>query len=67
MLDKIKCKLGLHKPKTMHFSVKHKCRTTNKGRSKKRYYSYAKTLYTEVYCERCGKVLKKKSKLIWRF
>ena len=45
MLDNLKCKLGFHKPVKEHISIKHKYRTTNKGRSKKRYYTGVKELY----------------------
>ena len=65
MFDNLKCKLGFHKPAQEHFSIKHKYRTTNKGRSKKRYYT-VKELYTITYCQRCGKTLRKKRKLIWK-
>jgi hypothetical protein len=65
MFDNLKCKLGFHKPMQEHFSIKHKYRTTNKGRSKKRYYT-VKELYTITYCQRCGKTLRQKRKLIWR-
>ncbi len=63
MFDNLRCKLGFHKPVTVHRSYKYKCRTTNKGRSKKRYLIWAKILVTETYCERCGKILRTKSKL----
>lgn len=66
MFDELKCKLGFHKPVQRHYTFKHKCRTTNKGRSKKRWMTWAKELYTETYCERCGKRLKLKRKLKWR-
>jgi hypothetical protein len=65
MFDNLKCKLGFHKPVQEHFSIKHKYRTTNKGRLKKRYYT-EKELYTITYCQRCGKTLRQKRKLIWR-
>ena len=65
MLDNLKSKLGFHKPVQEHFSIKYKYRTTNKGRSKKRYYT-VKELYTITYCQRCGKTLRQKRKLIWR-
>jgi hypothetical protein len=65
MFDNLKCRLGFHKPMQEHFSIKHKYRTTNKGRSKKRYYT-VKELYTITYCQRCGKTLRQKRKLIWR-
>lgn len=65
MLDNLKCKLGFHKPEQEHISIKHKYRTTNKGRSKKRYYT-VKELCTITYCQRCGKTLRQKRKLIWR-
>ncbi len=48
MLDNLKCKLGFHKPVKEHFSIKHKYRTTNKGRSKKRYHTGVKELYTHL-------------------
>ena len=66
MLDSLKCKLGFHKPVQEHISIKHKYRTTNKGRSKKRYYTGVRELYTITYCKRCGKTLRQKRKLIWR-
>lgn len=65
-LDNLKCKLGSHNPVQEHFSIKHKFRTTNKGRSKKRYYTGVKDLYTITYCQRCGKTLRQKRKRIWR-
>ena len=64
MLDNLKCKLGFHKPVQERISFKHKYRTTNKGRSKKRYYTGIKELYTITYCQRCGKTLRQKRKLI---
>ena len=66
MLDNLKCKLGFHKPEQEHISIKHKYRTTNKGRSKKCYRTGVKELYTITYCERCGKTLRQKRKPIWR-
>ncbi|MBR5395822.1 MAG: hypothetical protein IK144_12200 [Bacteroidaceae bacterium] len=66
MIYDLRCKLGFHKPKQQHFTVKHKFRTTNKGRSKKRYYTGIKDLYTITYCERCGKTLREKRKRIWK-
>lgn len=63
MLDTLKCKLGFHKPVQYHQTIRHKCRTTNKGRSKKRWYTWAKEIFTVTYCERCGKVLKTKRRL----
>ena len=42
MFDNLKCKMGFHKPVQEHFSIKHKYRTTNNGRSKKRYYTGTK-------------------------
>ena len=59
MLDNLKCKLGFHKPVQEHFSIKHKYRTT-------RYYTGMKELYTITYCQRCGKTLRRKRKLVWR-
>ena len=66
MPDNLKCKLGFHKPVQEHFSIKHKYRTTNKGRSKKRNYTGVRELCTITYCQRCGKTLRQKRKLIWR-
>lgn len=66
MLDKLKCKMGFHKPEQVHYSIKHKYRTTNKGRSKKRYRTGIKELYTITYCQQCGKILSQKRKLIWK-
>ncbi len=65
MLGNLKCKLGFHKPVQEHLSIKHKYRTKDKGRSKKRYYT-VKDLYTITYCKRCGKKLRQKRKLIWK-
>lgn len=42
MFENIKCKFGFHKIKTIHNNYKYKFRTTNKGRSKKRYYTIKK-------------------------
>lgn len=53
MFNDLKCRLGFHKPMQRHYTFKHKCRTTNKGRSKKRWYTWVKEIYTETYCERC--------------
>ena len=66
MFDNLKCKLGFHQPVQEHFSFKHKYRTTNKGRAKKRYRTGVRELYTITYCARCGKQLKQKRKLIYR-
>lgn len=66
MFDRLKCKLGFHKPVQMHWSEKCESRTTRKGRSKKRWRTWAKVLYTETYCERCGKTLRTKRKVKWR-
>ena len=66
MLGDLRCLLGFHKPARRHYSIKYKCRTTNKGRSKKRWYTGARELFTVTYCERCGKELSRKSKLKWR-
>lgn len=63
MLDTLKCKLGFHKPVQYHQTIRHKCRTTNKGRSKKRWYTYAREIVTTTYCEHCGKILKTKRRL----
>ena len=64
MFDKLKCRLGFHKPVREHFSHKYRFRTTNKGRAKKRYYT-CKELYTITFCERCGKTLGQKRKWVW--
>lgn len=66
MFDNLKCKLGFHKPVQRHYTYKHKCRTTNKGRSKKRWRTWIKEIVTETYCERCGKTLRTKTKWKWR-
>ena len=63
MFDNLKCKLGFHKPAKYHYKYKHKCRTTNKGRSKKRWYTWAVEIVTYTYCERCGKTLSTKRRL----
>lgn len=65
MLDELKCRLGFHKPIQEHATYKHKYRTTNKGRSRKRYYT-VRELVTFTYCERCGKQLGMKGKRIYR-
>lgn len=62
MFDRMKCRVGFHKPKQIHHTFKHKCRTTDKGRSKKRWQTWACEIVTITYCERCGRVLKTKSK-----
>lgn len=67
MFDELKCRLGFHKLAHKHWSEKIRSRTTNKGRSKKRWHTLAKVLYTQTYCERCGKVFKTKRKVKWRF
>lgn len=66
MLDSLKCKLGIHKPVQYHHTFKHKCRTTNKGRSKKRWRTWIRELVTVTYCERCGKRLGQKRKWIYK-
>lgn len=62
----IRCILGLHKKVQYHYSFLHKCRTTNKGRSKKRWRTWVKELVTITYCERCGEKLGQKTKFIYR-
>lgn len=64
MFDKWKCKLGFHKLEKYHHTEKYPFRTTNKGRSKKRYYT-VKVSITETYCKVCGKKFKRKSKIYW--
>ena len=64
-MESLKCRLGFHKPVTCHHTFKHKCRTTNKGRSKKRWRTWVRELVTVTYCERCGKQLRLKRK--WKF
>ena len=66
MFDNLKCKLGFHKPVQYHYTIKHRCRTTNKGRSKKRWMTFAKEIYTVTYCERCYKTLRTKRRWRWR-
>lgn len=66
MLDNLKCKLGFHKPAQYHHTFKHKCRTTNKGRSKKRWRTWIREIVTVTYCERCGKTLRQKRRWKWR-
>jgi hypothetical protein len=66
MFDKLKCKLGIHKPVQYHHSFRHKFRTTNKGRSKKRWYTGVRELVTVTYCEICGKRLGQKTKWIYK-
>jgi predicted SprT family Zn-dependent metalloprotease len=66
MLDNLKCKIGLHKPAQHHQTFKYECRTTNKGRSKKRWMTVAKEIVTVTYCERCGKTLSTKQRWRWR-
>lgn len=58
MLGTLKCKLGFHKPVQYHETFKHKSRTTNKGRSKKRWRTWVREIVTVTYCERCGIKLK---------
>ena len=65
VLDELKCKMGFHKPVQYHHTFKHKCRTTNKGRSKKRWRTWVKEFVTVTYCQRCGKKLKQKTKWIY--
>lgn len=67
MLDNLKCRLGFHKPVQCHQTFKHRCRTTNKGRSKKRYWTWAREIITTTYCERCGKTLKQKRRVRYRW
>ena len=64
MFKKLLCKLGFHKPSKHHYIGKYPIRTTNKGRSKKRYHTI-KVSINETVCEVCGKVLKRKSKIYW--
>ena len=64
MLDNLRCKLGYHQPVQSHCTYLYRCRTTNKGRAKKRYYTYAKEIITTTFCACCGKTLKIKRKLI---
>lgn len=66
MFGDLKCRLGFHKPAQYHHTFHHKCRTTNKGRSKKRWRTCVRELYTVTYCERCGKTLRQKRRLIYR-
>jgi|GEM_PF-5326722 len=65
MFDNLKCKLGFHKPVDRHYMYQRKSRTTNKGRSKKRWRTW-KEIVTVTYCERCGKTLRTKEKWKWR-
>ena len=65
MFDNLKCRLGFHRPVQRHYTYRHKFRTTNKGRSKKRYYT-VKELVTETFCERCYKHLGEKTKWIYK-
>ena len=64
IIKKLKCAIGLHKPKRWHYSEKYPFRTTNKGRSKKRWHT-VKVYITEIYCENCGKVLKRNKSTKW--
>ncbi len=66
MFDSLKCRMGFHKPVQSHHTFHHKCRTTNKCRSKKRWQTWVKEIVTTTYCERCGKLLKTKRKWKWR-
>jgi hypothetical protein len=66
ILQKARCKLGFHKPKQYHHTFKHKVRTTDKGRSKKRWHTWVREIVTVTYCEECGKKLSQKSKFKYR-
>ena len=65
MLDKLKCKLGFHKPEQSRRTLIRKRRTTNKGRSKKRWVVLAKEILITTYCKRCGKILSKDKRWKW--
>lgn len=61
MFDNLKCKFGFHKKAQRHWTESYKFRTNRKGRSRKKFYT-EKIIFTETFCENCGKVLKTKSK-----
>ena len=61
------CLLGFHKPVQERVTTRYGCRTTSKGRSKKRWLTYARETVTVTYCSRCGKKLGRKRKLKWRY
>ena len=64
IIQKVKCFIGIHKPIWRHYSEKYPFRTTNKGRSKKRWHT-VKVYITEVYCENCGKMIKRNKTTKW--
>ena len=64
IIQKVKCFIGIHKPIRQHNSKKYPFRTTNKGRSKKRWHT-VKVYITEVYCENCGKMIKRNKTTKW--
>ena len=64
IIQKVKCALGVHRLRRRHYSEKYPFRTTNKGRSRKRWHT-VKVCITEIYCEDCGKVLKRNKSTKW--
>ena len=66
ILDDLKCRLGFHKPVQFHHTFYHKSRTTSKGRSKKRWRTWARELVTVTYCAHCHERLGQKRKLIYK-
>ena len=64
IIQKAKCVLGFHKEAKYHWTEKYPFRTTNTGRSKKRWHT-VKVRITETYCEVCGKTLKRKRTIKW--
>ena len=63
-LQKVKCALGFHKEERRRYREHYPFRTTNKGRSKKRWHT-TKVCVTEVYCRECGKLLKRNRNVKW--
>lgn len=62
MIEDIKCLLGIHKPAKYTDTCKHQARTNHKGKSKRKWHTWAKDFTTVTYCERCGKILSVKNK-----
>ena len=63
IVQKVKCLLGFHRKQKYCYVDKYPFRTTNKGHSKKRYYSM-KVRVCVTYCEVCGKIIKRRFKRI---
>ncbi len=63
LIVRIKCFLLGHKVLRSIERDRYQFRTNRKGKAKKRYYSYVRKCTTD-YCQRCGKVLRRKWKWV---